>query len=191
MPCWRRFHQAAAERVIDRNGTVPHRFHEARYPQQGIAAQFQRIAETVIQTAQDHIDRFQATQRLEIHAAIEHSQIRAFDQREAPLPRQERMFEVGFVVRAGRQQNDRRIRALISGERQQGIPLHIVRSAQAGGRDIDRTRRQCSRAHQPVLKRVSHAGRRLRPVGDDPPTSRRGSRNIHGIRVQVHAALEA
>ena len=79
-------HQAAAERVIDRDGTVPHRFHQAWYPEQGISAKFERVAETVVQTTQNHIDRFQTVQRFEIHTAIEHRQIRAFNQREAPLP---------------------------------------------------------------------------------------------------------
>ena len=38
------------------------------------------------------------------------------------------MFEVGFVVRTGRQENNRGVRALISGQREQGIPLHIVKA---------------------------------------------------------------
>ena len=92
-------------------------------------------------------------------------------------------------MRSGRQQNNRRVGALITGQREQGMALHVVEPRELPDLTLIEHAGQRSGAHQPVLKRVSHAGRRLRAVGDDPPLSARRSRDIHGVRVQVRAAL--
>ena len=81
--------------------TVPARAACTRpgHAEQRIAAQLQRIAEVVVEAAQDHVHRLQAGERLQVDAAVAHGQVGAVDQREAPVPREERVLEVGLVVR--------------------------------------------------------------------------------------------
>ena len=124
------FHKPASKRIVDDDGTIPHSFDQTRDAQQRIAAQLERIAEGVVDAPQDHIDRFQTAKRFEIYTTIEHGQIRPFNQRETPLRGKERMFKVGFVMRPGREKNDRRIRPLISGQREQRLPLRFVKVRQ-------------------------------------------------------------
>ena len=98
------------------------------------------------------------------------------------------MFKVGFVMRPGREKNDRRVRPLISGQREQRLPLRFVKVRQRPNLVLIERGRQRSRAHPTVLQCVPHSGRSLCPVGDHPPVSRRRSRNVHRVRMEVHAA---
>ena len=56
----RRLDQAAAERVGDRDVAGAHRLHEARHAEQRVGAQLERIAEVVVEAAQDDVDRLEA-----------------------------------------------------------------------------------------------------------------------------------
>ena len=96
----RGLHQAAAETVGDEDGAGARRLHQAGHAEQRIAAQLERVAEVVVEPAQDHVHRVEAGERLEIHAVVAHREIGAADQREVPVPGEERVLEVGFAVRA-------------------------------------------------------------------------------------------
>ena len=56
----RRLEQAAAERVGHGDVAGAHRLHQARHAEERVGAQLQRIAEVVVEPAQDHVDRLQA-----------------------------------------------------------------------------------------------------------------------------------
>ena len=100
--------QAAAERIRHHYVSGAHGLQQARHAKQRIAAQFQRIAEAVVHAAQNQIHGLQPGQRLQEDPIVAGDQIRAFHQRESPMASQERMLEIRFVVRPGRQQNNAR-----------------------------------------------------------------------------------
>ena len=62
-----------------------------------------------------HVDRLQAAERLQEHAAVAHRQVAALDQREAEVAREVGVLEVGLVVRPGREQHDARVVAVCRG----------------------------------------------------------------------------
>ena len=98
------------------------------------------------------------------------------------------MLEVGFIVRTRSQKHDRRLRRLIAAKRAERIPLHVVKRSQLPDMTLIKYGRKCARTQKPVLQRVSHSRRRLSPIGNDPPLSRRRACNIHRKGVQVHTA---
>ena len=63
--------------------TLPaaHRLHEAGHAEQRIAAQFQRIAEVVVEAADDDVDLVETGERLQVHAVVAHRQVGAADER--------------------------------------------------------------------------------------------------------------
>ena len=172
--------------------TVPaaHGLHQAGHAQQRIAAQFQRIAEAVVQAAHDHVHRLQAGQRLQIDAVVAHRQVGAFDQRKAPVAGQEGVLEIGLVVRSRRQQHDARIVAL-AGAEQQRVALDVEEARQLAHVALAEDVGQDARAHQPVFQRVADAGGRLRAIGDHPPAAIGRARQVRGVGVQIDAAAAA
>ena len=105
----RAFSQARAKGVGHGDVSRPRGLHQSRHAEKGIAAQLDRIAERVINPAQDDIDRLQAFERLQEDALIAHGQITAFDQSESKVTSQVGVLEIGFVKRAGREQHHMRI----------------------------------------------------------------------------------
>ena len=95
-----------AERVGDDDVAGADGIDQAGDAEQRVAAQLERIAEAVVEPAEDDVDRLQAFERLDEDAAIAHGQVAAFDQREAEIAREVRMLEVRLVVRSRRQQHD-------------------------------------------------------------------------------------
>ena len=78
-----------------------HRLHQARHAERRVAAQLQRIAEVVVQAAQDRrrtgcrpSSVFRKTR------LVAHRQVAALDQREAEVAGEVGVLEVGLVVRA-------------------------------------------------------------------------------------------
>ena len=111
----------------------------------------------------------QAGERLEIHAAVAHRQIGAAHQREVPLPREERVLEVGFAVRPGRHHHDARVGRAVRREAEQRLDRDLEEVGERPHAALVEHGRQRPSAHQPVLERVAGARRRLRAVGDHPP----------------------
>jgi hypothetical protein len=100
--------QAAAERVGDQHIAGAHRLQQAGNAQRRVAAQFERVAEVVVEPAQDGVHAAQAVECLQVDAFATHRQVLPFDQREAEIAGEVGVFEVGFVVGARRQQHDQR-----------------------------------------------------------------------------------
>ena len=73
---------------------------QARNAECGVTAQFERIAEVVVEAAQDGMHAAQSAERLEEHRVAAHREVVAFDQRHAELAREIGVLEIGLVVRA-------------------------------------------------------------------------------------------
>ena len=74
------------------------RAQQSRDAERRVAAQFQRIAEIVVEAPQDGMHAAQSAQRLEEHRVAAHREVAAFDQRHAELAGEVGVFEVGLVV---------------------------------------------------------------------------------------------
>ena len=129
--------------------------------------------------AHDHVHRQQAAQGFQEHAIVAHREIAAFHQREAPVARQERMFEIRFVVRTGREQHDARILRSIGHQSRYSASRYASKKrASCRTCALAENRRQRARAHQAILERIADARRRLRAVGDHPPVAIGRTRQI-------------
>ena len=112
----RRLDQAAAQRVGHRHVARAHRLHQAGHAEERVAPQLQRIAEVVVEPAEDHVHRLQAAQQLEEDAVVAHRQVAALDQRVAEVAGQVGVLEIGLVVRPRREQDDARVVAVVRGD---------------------------------------------------------------------------
>ena len=108
-----RLDHARAEGVGNRHVAGPRGLDQSGHAERRIAAQLERIAEAVVEAAKDDVDGLEAVEGLDEDATVAHRQIAALDQREAEIPREIGVLEVGFVVRARRQQHDLRLVALL------------------------------------------------------------------------------
>src|SRR5262245_9546382 len=97
MPCARVFPPDRCQARYRSHGAAADRLNQTRYPQQRIAAQFQWIAETVVQPAQNDVNSLQAAKRSEINTTIEHRQVCSFHQRAVPLACKKRVLEIRFA----------------------------------------------------------------------------------------------
>ena len=164
----RRFEQAAAERIRDNDIARAHRLQQARHAEQRFAAQFERIAKAIVDAAENQIHRFETGQCFQENLIVAGNQIRAFDERKAPVARKERMFEVRFVVRPGREQNNARAAARIRGgmrrqfeQVEQRLALHFEEAIQLPHLAEIENQRQRACAGRAIFERVADAGRRL------------------------------
>ena len=164
-----RFRQARSQGIGDGDIARAHRLHQRGHTQHGIAAQFQRIAKLVILAADDDIHRKQAAERFQEDAIVAHREIAAFHQRVAEVARQERVFEIGLVIRTGRQQHDARIFAIGGHQALQGVAIGLEEVGEPPDMGRAENIGQHARGDQTVLERVAGAGGSLRAIGQHPP----------------------
>src|ERR1700689_506964 len=100
----RRLDDTAAESVGDGNVTRVNGLDEPRDSEERVAAQFERIAETIVYAAENHIDRPQALHCLQENLAVANREVRAFHKRQAKIPGQIGMFEICLIERTWREQ---------------------------------------------------------------------------------------
>ena len=167
------------------------RFHQPGDAEQRVAAQLERIAEVVVEPAEDDVDRLQAVERLEEHAAVAHGQVAALDEREAEIAREVGVLEVGLVVRAGRQQDDLRGLSRFGRERAQRVALGAEERREPLDLAVAKRLGQAARQDDAVLERIAGAGRRLRAVGEHPPVAVGATREIDGVQVEVDVVRHA
>ena len=138
-----------------------------------------------LSAAQDHVDRVQPAQRLQEDAAVAHGQVGAVDQHVAQVLRQERLLEVGRVVRPRAEQHDARV--VVAGRRQRRQRLAHRAEERRQARDVAVAKDvgQHARHHDAVLERVAGAGGRLRAIGRAPGRSPDGrAHQIRGVEMQ-------
>jgi hypothetical protein len=184
----RRLQYAAAQGVGHQHAAAAHGVEQAGHAEGGVGAQFQRVAEVVVQAPQHRVHALQAAEGLEVEGGVAHRQVVAFHQREAQLARQVQVLEVGFVeAPRGQQHHQRRLavgrgavgEGFLQGAEVTGQVLHAqfaVQLRQGAGDDL------------PVLQRVAGARGRLGAVGEHVPAAVGVARQVHGIAVQVDAA---
>ena len=132
---------------------------------------------------------FQAGQRFQINRVAAHRQILPLDHRKAQIARQISVFKIGFVVRPWRQQHDMRTFAGIGRRPVFETFLHLPEKRSEMLRlHVAEQFRKHARHDHPVFQRVTRAGRRLRAVGNHPPTPIRRTRQIDGVMMQKHLA---
>ena len=180
-----------AERVGNGYVAGPCRLDQAGDAERRIAAQLERVAEAVVEPAEDDVDRLQAFQRLDEDPAITHRQVAAFDQGEAQIAREVRMLEVRFVVRPGRQQHDPGLVSRLRRHRPERVALSAEERRQPVNLTIAERFGQAAQQDDPVFERIPGAGRRLRPVGEHPPLTVGRAHQVGGMQVEVNPVRHA
>ena len=67
-------------------------FDKAGHAENGVIAQFERVAEVIIHAAQNHIDLFQPINSFEMYAAVTHGQVRTLHESESQIARDVGVF---------------------------------------------------------------------------------------------------
>ena len=133
-----------------------HRLQQARNAQGGVGAQFQRVAEIVVQPAQHHLHRGQPGEGFQEQLVAAHGEVAAFHQRDAQIARQISVLKIGFVIRARGEQHHAR-RALARGGRaelrQGGQQLPVAAGQMLHAQLAKRLGKQ-PRDNQPVFQRI-------------------------------------
>jgi hypothetical protein len=183
----RRLDEPAPEGVRDRHRAGAYRLHEAGHAERRVAAQRERIAEVVVEPAHDHVDTLEPLERLQVHDAVAHRQVPALDETEAEVACEVGLLEVRLVVRPGREQDD--ARHVVPSRREPGEGRAEAREERREPRDVAVAEELGQRARQrdPVLERVSGAGRRLRAVSQDPPPTVGGACEVGRVQVEEAA----
>ena len=179
---------AGAEGVGEQHVAAPRAFGEAGDAERRIGAQLERIAVVVVLPANDGVDTLQPVDRLQPDAIVAHREVAALDEREAEIARQQRVLEVGFVVRAGREQHDARRPVAARCPAQQGRAQRLEESRQMLHRQLAKHLRKDARDDQPVLERIARTGGCLRAIADDPPAPVGRACQVGRVLQQVHAA---
>ena len=130
----------------------------------------------------------QPVNRLQPDPVVAHRQVAAFDERKAEIARQQRMLEVGFVVRPRGEQDD--VRRAVAARRpaQQRRAQCLEVRGEVLHRQLAEHLREDARNDEPVLERVARTRRRLRAVAHHPPASVGRARQVGRVLQQVHAA---
>ena len=157
---------------------------QPRYTQARVGAQFQRVQKFIIQPLEQAVHRLQSAQRLQVQALVAHRQVAALDQGQAQVARQVGVLEIGFVVRARREQRNvgvlagRALAFQVVNQRSvgRGQPLHVERR--------ERLRVQ-ARNGDAVFQQVAQSGWCLRALRHHPPVAVRSARQIEGGDVQM------
>ena len=191
----RRLEHTAPERVADEHVTEAHRREQPRHAERRIGAQLHRVAEIIIQPAQDGVHALQSGERLQINARVTDGEVVALHQGKPELAGDIGVLEVGLVERARREYHRNGLVA--------GIPQELraqrreERTEWAHVHDLREMRKRT--AHDlPVLQRIARTRRPLRTVGEHPPAPVGGAREVDRIerepailgRTHAHARPE-
>ena len=90
---------AGADRVGERHVAGPVGVEQAGHAEQAVLAEGERVEEVVVDAAVDHVDALHAPRRAVEDAVAVDDQIARLDELDAHLPAEERVLEVGRVVR--------------------------------------------------------------------------------------------
>ncbi len=179
------FEDGAAQGIGDDDVARAYRGNQARDSQHGIGAQLERVAEFRIDAAENQIHLLQSVERLEVDLVVAHGKVGALDKRKPKIACQIGMLEIGFVVGAGRHQDDQRIVA--AGQLYQPIAERLEKTGQAVNMRVAEKVRQSAGHDDAVLKRVTGTGGRLGAVGEDPPFVVGGPDEVHCEEVKIDA----
>ena len=126
-------------------------------PERRIGAQFQRVAESGVDAAHDHVDRHPSADGAQTDATVAQLEVRSLHQWIAELRCHRSVFEGGFRQRTRRQDHDRRVVDAVGHRAEQGRPHRLDERSQA----LDARRAEevgeHPRHHAAVLDRVRRA----------------------------------
>ncbi len=161
---------------------------EAGHSEHRIGPERERIEKVVVDAPVDHVHALRSVRRAHVDRVVLDEEIRALDQLDPHLLRQERVLEIRRVVGAGRQHGHRR--PLLARRRE---PVQ-VREQQVGvvldGADALRGEelREKPHHHLAVFEHVGHAGRNPQIVLEDVELARAGADEVDAGDVGVDAA---
>ena len=183
-----RLEHARAERVGEQHVAAARAVGQTGNAEGRVGAQLERIAVVVVLATHDRVHALQAGDRLEPDTVVAHREVAAFDQREAEIAREQRVLEVGLVVRPGREQDDPRRPVAARRPVAQRGAQGVEERRQVLHRQLAEHLREDARDDEPILERVARARGRLRAVVDDPPAAVGRARQVGGVLQQVTAA---
>ena len=166
------------------------RLQQARHAQHRVAAQLQRVGEVVVHEAQQHVDRLQRGQRLEVHPPVAHGEVAALDQGCAELAGQEHVLQERRRELPRGEQGHARRSAVLARRRQTGeagLP-HLEERLQAAHRRGPEQLRHGAHQHAAVLQRGPDAARSLQPVGRHVPRAVGQAHQVGRVGVDSGAA---
>lgn len=179
----------AARRIDDRYPAGPVDIEYTGHTKQRRRVENERVEEIVVDAAIKNVDPLQPLSRLHAEKTVDNDEIGAFDQLDTHLVGQERVFEIGAVIDAGRQQRDRRLGIEVSGrdafERlQEGVRIIFDRPHPIAAEEVGEEMHH----RLAVLQHIGDAGRRARIVFKDHELVLAGADEIDADDVTVDAA---
>ena len=151
-----------------------------------LAVEGERIEEAAVHPAPEAIDALQPLDGAHEQAAFRHDQVVAFDQHQAEIAGEMRLFGIALVEAAGRQLADARVRSgAVGGE----APPQVGKE----GREAPRVHRAQqvaggARESEPVFERIAHAHGRAHPIGQHAPFAARPAPDVGGVEMEKMAA---
>jgi hypothetical protein len=185
------FEQAGAEGVGDGDLTGAGCFDEAGDAEEGIAAEFEGVAEGVGEAAPENVDRPEAVEGLQEHPAIADGQVGALDQGEAEEAGEVGLFEVGGVTGAGGEEGDGGVVGGCGSEAAEGVEAKAEGVDEGPGAEGLGQFGEDAREDTAVLEGEAEAGRGLGTVSKDDPASVGAAGDVGGVGLEVTAAGDA
>jgi len=192
-----RLHEARARHVRHHHVAGAHYLEQPRHADGGIGPQFHRVAECVVQPAQQAVHAFQPAQRLQVQHVVAHREVFALHERQAQVAREKHVLEVGLAEGPRRQKRDvRRVAfclALVFAHRrarrlgQRGDELRIHGRKAPHAQRAERIGKE-TRDDQPVFQRIAQARRRFGALRHHGPFACGRARQVHRHNLQILAA---
>ena len=175
--------QVGAQRVCEEHIAAARGVGKPGHAKGRVSGELERVAEIVIQPAQDRVHPLQPRQRLQPDAAIAHGEVVAFDQGEAEIAREVRVLEIGFVVRSRGQQHDQGRFVVVRRPVREAIAQRREETRKVLHLEIAEQVREHARDDEPVLQRIARARGRLGAVRHHPPLPVGRSREVCGVHM--------
>ncbi len=175
-------------RVRERDAAGAVRGEQARDTDHRVLAERQRIEEVVVHPPVDHVDAPRAARRAHEHGVVLDEEILPFDQFHAHLLREERVLEVGGVVRARRHHGDGRIVLGLRTDGAEVLEQHVRVVLDRPDRTRGEELGEEPHHHLAVLEHVRHAGRHPQVVLQHVVLARAGADDVDARDVRVDAA---
>ncbi len=135
--------------------------------QHGVGAEHQGIQEIVVDAAVDDIDALRALGGAHEDGFVTDEKILAFHQLDAHLLREEGVFEIGAVVSAGGEENDRGVGDAGGGDAAQIVEQHVGVVVDGGDAVAGEQLGEQAHHHLAVLEHVGDAGGDAQVVFED------------------------
>ncbi len=170
-------------RVGEAHPTRPRREQQAGNTHVAFRVDLHRIDAVVLQSPEQHIDRFQTGQRPQPHAALPHDEVGAFREVQSEPGGEVRLLDVRRMVDPTRQHHDARV--LRGGDVGEAVPESIGERIERpqcppSGEARDHVAMDSSR-HRAGEQRVADTGRCVGEISNDAPPTGRVADHVDGV----------